>query len=106
MQIVKTVHAATIENEGGIATFKGLEGLFENVVVAIMGFAGIVLFIMLIFGGIQYMTAGGDAKGVESAKGTLTAAITGLVLVAVSYLILLLIKQITGVNVIEFKIFQ
>jgi hypothetical protein len=106
MKFVQPVLAAVIEEKEGVATLKGLEGVFENVITAILGLAGILLFIMLIFGGIRFMSAGGDPKAVESAKKTLTSAIAGLILIAVSYLILVLIKQITGVNVTQFKIFQ
>lgn len=61
---------------------------------------------MLLSGGFKYITAGGDPKGVESAKKTLTYAIGGIVVIALSYLILNLIQTITGANVTVFKIFQ
>lgn len=85
---------------------KGLETLFGNVVETTLGLAGIVLFIMLVTGGFQYITAGGDPKGVEQAKNTLTYAIGGIILIGLSFLILVLIKTFTGVDVTQFKIFQ
>ena len=69
-----------------------------------MAFAGIVLFVMLIIGGFRYITAGGDPKGIEGAKKTLTYAIAGMVLVALSYLIINFIASFTGANITDFNI--
>ena len=91
---------------GGIATISNLSCLFKNVVTYALGFAGIVLFILLLMGGFKYITSGGDPKAVESAQKTLTYAIGGLVLILVSYLILVLITKITGVDVTTFTIVQ
>ena len=45
-------------------------------------------------------------KAVEGAKKTLTYAIAGLIIILLSYLILVLIKTITGVDVTTFSISQ
>jgi len=87
-----------------IARISDLEGVLERVVSYALGFAGIVLFILLIVGGFKYITSGGDPKAVEGAKKTLTSAIIGLVLILVSYLVLILISNITGVDVTDFNI--
>lgn len=87
-------------------SLKDLETVFSSVVKALIGFIGITLFILLIVGGIKYITSGGDPKATESAQKTITYAIGGLVLILISYLILVMITQITGVNVTEFKITQ
>jgi hypothetical protein len=86
------------------ATLKDLEVVFYNVVAVIMAAAGIVFFIMLVMGGFKFMTAGGDPKNLESAKGTLTNAVAGLVLVALSYLILVTISYFTGSQITNFRI--
>lgn len=86
------------------AAFAQLGDVFGNLVSAILGFAGITLFILLTVGGFKYITSGGDPKAVEGAKKTLTYAIGGLITLLLSYLILVLIKEITGVNVTEFNV--
>ena len=88
----------------GIATISNLSCIFFNVVGYALGFAGIVLFILLIVGGFRFITSGGDPKAVEGARKTLTSAVAGLVLILVSYLVLVLIKNITGVDVTGFNI--
>lgn len=86
------------------AQLSDLQTVFGNVVGVALGFAGIVLFIMLLVGGFRYITAGGDPKGVEGAKKTLTSAIAGMVLVALAFLILQFIANFTGAPITEFKI--
>ncbi len=94
------------EPTNGVATIANLECVFQNVVQAFLGFAGIVLFILLIVGGFRFITSGGDPKAVEGAKKTITSAIIGLIVILLSYLILVLIKAITGVDVTTFKLVQ
>ena len=86
------------------AQISDLQEVFENLVSAILGFAGIVLFILLVVGGFKFITSGGDPKAVEGAKKTISYAILGLVLLLVSYLILVLIRKITGAPVTHFNI--
>lgn len=90
----------------GVAAISDLECVFGNVIGAALGFAGIVLFILLLSGGFKYITSGGDPKALEGAQKTITYAIGGIVLILLSYLILVLIKTITGVDITQFKVFQ
>ncbi|MGA3291648.1 MAG: hypothetical protein ABSC49_00705 [Candidatus Microgenomates bacterium] len=90
----------------GIATISDLESVFTRVVSLALGLAGITLFILLIVGGFKYITSGGDPKAVEGAQKTLTYAIGGLIVILLSYLILVLISKITGVDVTTFTVTQ
>lgn len=87
-----------------IAQISDLQTVFQNLVRSLLGFAGIALFVLLLVGGFKYITSGGDPKAVESAQKTITYAIGGLILILLSYLILVLIGAITGVNVTEFNV--
>lgn len=93
-----------IDNIAGTATLKGLEGLFANLVSALLGFAAIGFFVMLLVGGFKYLTSGGNPQAVESAKNTLTFAFLGIVLMASSYLALRLLGTFTGVNLNIFQV--
>lgn len=61
--------------------------------------AAIAVFIMILVAGFQFLTSGGDPKGVAAARTTLTYAILGAILVVVVWLILTLIEFVTGVPV-------
>ncbi|KKR43388.1 hypothetical protein A2434_03280 [Candidatus Woesebacteria bacterium RIFOXYC1_FULL_41_14] len=93
-----------MNNTDNVATIAGLGDVFKSIVSYALGFAGIVLLVLLLVGGFRFITSGGDPKAVEGAKKTLTSAIIGLVVILVSYLILVLIKRITGVDVTNFSI--
>lgn len=87
-------------------TLQNLEDVFANVIKIVLGIAGITFFILLLSSGFKFITSGGDPKALEGAKKTLTYAIGGLIVIILSYLILLLIKEITGVDVTIFKVYQ
>jgi hypothetical protein len=48
---------------------------------------GVVSVIMIIVGGFKYVTSGGESSGVTSAKNTILYAIVGLIIVAISQVI-------------------
>lgn len=102
--MVGSVYAATGIVEGDVATLQYLETIFANVISVTLAFAAIVLFIMFLIAGFRYLTSGGDPKAVEAAKGTLTHAIAGLVILVLAFVILQLIRLITGVDVTIFKV--
>ena len=89
----------------GVPTIKGFEAIFENIISVVLSLGAFALFIMLISGGIRLMTAGDDPKAAEGAKKTITTAITGIVLLVLSYLFLVFIYKFTGIDVTKFKIF-
>jgi TRAP-type C4-dicarboxylate transport system permease small subunit len=93
------------EISGDVATIQGFEWIFQNIISIALELAGVVFFIMILIGGFKYLTAGGDPKSAESAKKTLTYAVAGLVVLALAFLILTLIKKITGVNITEFNVY-
>ncbi|KKR11262.1 MAG: hypothetical protein UT39_C0009G0022 [Candidatus Woesebacteria bacterium GW2011_GWA1_39_21] len=94
----------SVHVEGSVATIKGFEWIFQNVVASVLFLAGIILFIMLILGGFKYLTSAGNPENAAAAQKTITYAIIGIVIVALAYLILVLIQQFTGANVTQFTV--
>lgn len=88
----------------GVATFSCLEGLFRSILNAVIGLAAVALFIMFVMGGFNFLFSGGDQKKLEKARGTLTNAIIGLVVIVGAYLILRTIGLFTGIDVTTFSI--
>lgn len=62
----------------------------------ILGFAGAIAVLFIIWGGIQYLTAAGNEKQVASAKLTLTNAIIGLIVILLAGVIMLLVSNTAG----------
>lgn len=97
---------AQIPNAQDVATFKCLEPLFKSVVQGLTALIGVAIFVMFVIGGFNFLFAGGDQKKLEKARGTMTNAIIGVIVIVASYLILLTIKAITGVDVTKFTVPQ
>jgi hypothetical protein len=87
-----------------VATIQSLEPLFSNVVQAVVALLGVALLVMFFVAGFGYLFSGGDPKKVEQAKGTLTNAIIGLIVIVSAYIVLNLIGVITGTDVTTFRI--
>lgn len=60
--------------------------------------AGLLSFAYLVLGGIQWITSGGDKAGLESARNRIIHAITGLILVASTYAIMMVVSQWLGIS--------
>ena len=88
----------------GVATLRGVEDLIVNALRVIIPFAGLAVAVMIIVGGFQLITAGGEKEGIAKAKGTFTYAVFGLALAIIAWFILLFVKDFTGVNVTEFSL--
>ncbi len=64
-----------------------IDSIVKAVVTILSAVVGIVSVIMIMVGGFRYVTSGGDANNVKSAKSTITYAIIGLVIVAFAQII-------------------
>lgn len=65
----------------------GDNGVFRQITNTILYIVGIIAVIMLIWGGIRYITSGGDSKKVTDAKNTILYAIIGLVIALLAFAI-------------------
>lgn len=61
--------------------------LLKNIVNIFSAIVGVIAVIMIIVGGLRYITSGGDSGNVSTAKNTIIYAIVGLVIVALAQLI-------------------
>jgi len=75
-----------------------LADLISVVFQAILGIAGALALVLLAIGGIQYMTSGGDKIAVEQARGRITAAVVGLIVVFGAWLVINVVANILGVR--------
>ena len=101
---VQPLPTSSVPEAKGVVEIQALETLFSNILAVATALAGLAVFIMLIAGGLSWLTSGGDPKKVESARNTITYAIAGLVLLILAWLILRFIKEFTGVDVTIFQL--
>jgi hypothetical protein len=52
-----------------------------------LGLIGIILFVLILFSGFQYATAGGDPKKTEEAISRITAAVIGVFIVGLAFVL-------------------
>ena len=96
------VQNITIEEpSGGVKDFGKLMSAGLQVALII---AAVLTFAYLIWGGIQWITSGGDKAAYESARGRITAALIGLAIVAAAWALMKLIGYFFGVDVFSFQI--
>jgi len=65
----------------------GIPNLIGNLVAVVLALVGVYFFILILFAGIQWMTAAGSAEKVSKAKEKLMSASIGLVIVLSAYMI-------------------
>lgn len=70
--------------------------LINSVLTIVVAIAALLVFFYLIWGGIDWITSGGDKGKTESARNKITAAVIGLIILAASYAILTLVLQFLG----------
>jgi glucose uptake protein GlcU len=80
-----------------VATIGCLTIVFVNMVRALVVFVGLTALVIFIFGAWKFMNSGGDPKKLESAKHSFTYGLLGLSIVLLSYFIITIIAEVTGV---------
>ncbi|HVX58726.1 MAG TPA: pilin [Candidatus Saccharimonadales bacterium] len=74
-----------------------IENFVKHVVNILSAVIGVVAVIMIMIGGFRYVTSGGSDSSVTSAKNTILYAIIGLIIVALSQVLVhFTIKNLTG----------
>lgn len=91
----------TTVNGVQVATLNCVFPLIATLIFWALILAGSVAVIFIIIAGIRYITSGGDAKKLESARQTFVFAVIGLFLIFLSFFIVKTIGEITGVACID-----
>lgn len=82
-----------LDEGGGLERFNAIIKRIINLLSVIVG---IVAVIMIIIGGLRYITSGGSDTSVTGAKNTILYAIIGLIIVALAQvLVRFILRQVT-----------
>lgn len=79
------VPANIAEATGGATSFRQLA---LNIVNFFLFFLGLIATVMVIYGGVTYVTAGGAQEKIESAKKIIMYAIVGIIIILLSFAII------------------
>ena len=106
MPLVATIVKAEPILPGGTSGESVPKGYFTNFADLISGILTVVIVIgallvllYLIWGGIDWITSGGDSGKTEKARNKITAAVIGLIILAASYAIFSLVTGFLKIDV-------
>jgi len=71
-----------------------IEQAIMNVTNYILGFIAIIATLVIIWGGVQYLTAGGNEDTVANAKKTIAAGVIGMVIAGLAYAMVIVVSTI------------
>jgi TRAP-type C4-dicarboxylate transport system permease small subunit len=74
-------------NTAGVDATTRINNIVHTIVNLLSAVVGVVAVIMIIVGGLRYVTSGGNDTSVTSAKNTILYAVIGLVVVALAQII-------------------
>jgi len=63
-------------------------GIIDTAIDFLFGLAGLIAIAFIIYGGITYVTSGGDKMGVAAARDKITAGVVGLVIALAAWFLL------------------
>ena len=84
--------AKVVTATGLFTSGSGISGYISSLYAYAVGIAGIFAVVMMMVGGLIWMTAGGSPDKVTKAKSFIFSALTGLVLLLCSYMILYIVN--------------
>jgi hypothetical protein len=76
----------------------------QNFIDIAFGIGGVIFFFMLIWGGYEYITAGGDKDAISRATKRITTAFIGIVILLSVYAILYVIEALFGISLTNINI--
>jgi hypothetical protein len=91
------------EPDYGVPTTK-LGEFIRNAISVAIAIAALAAFAFLIWGGIQWITSGGDKAQYEAARNRITYALVGLAIVAAAWAVMQLVGKFFGVKVDEINV--
>jgi amino acid transporter len=81
----------------------GFGALLSQVLRIVVVFAAIILFLYLIWGGIEWITSGGDSSKIEKAKNRITQSIIGILVLAGVIALFVLMQSALNFQVFTFS---
>ncbi len=90
----------TYEGTGFKYADSNVGAIFGDVLSYVYIFAGLILLLMLISGGVGLMTSGGNPDKMKAGYGRITSALIGFLIVFISYIVVKIVESILGVVIL------
>jgi hypothetical protein len=90
----QNAHKQVCDSIGGCGNGGGkISGVIEAVINILSAIGGIIAIILVIIGGVKYMTSGGDSNAAANARNTILYAIVGLIIVVFAQVLVRFVLQ-------------
>lgn len=90
-----------LTNQSGISFF---QKLITSLVTLGLIVGALIFFFTLVMGAIQWISSGGDKQALESARGKITNALVGIVILFAVFAIVKLIEYFFGISILTLDI--
>ena len=89
---------------GGVASLNTIGDLVSAILPNVYILAGVILFFLLIGGGLMFIVGAGQESPERAGQGkkTITAALAGFLVIFASYWIMQIIRIVTGIDMLGF----
>lgn len=83
-----------------VVSFSRPAGVLNALIPYLFTFAGLILFVMLLWGGFEMLSGAATPQSQEAGKQRITAALTGFALLFMSYWFAQIVEYIFGLNIL------
>jgi hypothetical protein len=82
-------------------TDSSIADIISGMIDYILPFIGGILMLMIIYGGVLYITSGGDPDKLQKAKRTILWAVVAVILIAISYSIVVALNKVVNTEILN-----
>lgn len=75
-----------------------LGDIISKLLIYIFPLAGLLLLLYLLYGGYRFLFSGGNPKSIEEGKSIITTALTGFIIIFVSFWVVQIVATILGLD--------
>lgn len=93
----------SLENAANTAGLKGetdIQKIVSRIIDVVLGLLGLIFLILILVGGFQWMTSAGEPEKIKKARGLLTNAVIGLLIISAFYAITQFVFSLIGVETV------
>ncbi len=96
-EIINKAISGSVPTDPGRGLAFYIATLWQTVITV----GGLAFIIYLVWGGIEYLTSGGDKARVDDAQKKITSSVIGIVILVASYGITYFVQQVFKINILK-----
>lgn len=89
-------NVGVVATGAGVSSQTSVNVIVSNVIKTGLSVVGLLFFVLMLFGGFNWMIARGNESQIEKSKNTVISAVVGLVIVLAAYAITALVGTFMG----------